>query len=50
MTELIRMSAEQMRRKGLENAELKRQREKEYNMKVEQICLAIVLYSIVSYW
>ena len=29
MTELIRMSAEQMRRKGLENAELKRQREKE---------------------
>ena len=37
MTELIRMSAEQMRRKGLENAELKRQREKEYNMKVEQM-------------
>ena len=37
MTELIRMSAEQMRRKGIENAELKRQREKEYNMKVEQM-------------
>ena len=37
MTELIRMSAEQMRRKGLENAELKRQREKEYNMKIEQM-------------
>ena len=37
MTDLIRMSAEQMRRKGLENAELKRQREKEYNMKVEQM-------------
>ena len=37
MTELIRMSAEQMRRKGFENAELKRQREKEYNMKVEQM-------------
>ena len=37
MTELIRMSAEQMRRKGLENAELKRQREKDYNMKIEQM-------------
>ena len=37
MTDLIRMSAEQMRRKGLENAELKRQREKEYNMKIEQM-------------
>mgnify|MGYP000644105969 CR=1 FL=1 len=37
MTDLIRMSAEQMRRKGIENAELKRQREKEYNMKVEQM-------------
>ena len=37
MTELIRMSAEQMRRKGIENAELKRQREKEYNMKVEHM-------------
>ena len=37
MTELIRMSAEQMRRKGLENAELKRQREKEYSMKIEQM-------------
>ena len=29
MTDLIRMSAEQMRRKGIENAEAKRQREKE---------------------
>ena len=37
MTDLIRMSAEQMRRKGIENAELKRQREKGYNMKVEQM-------------
>ena len=37
MTELIRMSAEQMRRKGIENAEAKRQREKEYNMKIEQM-------------
>ena len=37
MTDLIRMSAEQMRRKGLENAELKRQREKEYSMKIEQM-------------
>ena len=37
MTDLIRMSAEQMRRKGLENAELKRQREKDYNMKIEQM-------------
>ena len=37
MTGLIRMNAEQMRRKGLENAEAKRQREKEYNMKVEQM-------------
>ena len=30
MTGLIRMNAEQMRRKGLENAEAKRQREKDY--------------------
>ena len=37
MTGLIRMNAEQMRRKGLENAEAKRQREKEYNMKIEQM-------------
>ena len=37
MTDLIRMSAEQMRRKGIENAEAKRQREKEYNMKIEQM-------------
>ena len=39
MTDLIRMSAEQMRRKGLENAELKRQREKDYNMKIMLGCM-----------
>ncbi len=32
MTGLIRMNAEQMRRKGLENAEAKRQREKDYKL------------------
>jgi len=37
MTELIRMSAEQMRRKGIENAEQRRKREQEYNMKVESM-------------
>ena len=37
MTELIRMSAEQMRRKGIENAELKRQREKDYINQMEKM-------------
>ena len=37
MSDLIRMSAEQMRRKGMLNAEQRRKREQEYNMKVEQM-------------
>jgi len=37
MSELIRMSAEQMRRKGMMNAEQKRKREEEYNTKVESL-------------
>ena len=32
MSDLIRMSAEQMRRKGMLNAEQRRKREEEYNM------------------
>ena len=37
MTGLIRMNAEQMRRKGLENAEAKRQREKDYINQMEKM-------------
>ena len=37
MTGLIRMNAEQMRRKGLENAEAKRQREKDYINQIEKM-------------
>ena len=37
MSDLIRMSAEQMRRKGMINAEQRRKREEEYNMKVESM-------------
>ena len=37
MSDLIRMSAEQMRRKGMLNAEQRRKREEEYNMKVESM-------------
>ena len=37
MSDLIRMSAEQMRRKGMLNAEQRRKREEEYNMKVESL-------------
>ena len=37
MTGLIRMNAEQMRRKGLENAEAKRQREKDYITQMERM-------------
>tara|TARA_Y100000031_G_scaffold5983_1_gene7296 strand:+ start:1089 stop:1475 length:387 start_codon:yes stop_codon:yes gene_type:complete len=37
MSDLIRMSAEQMRRKGMINAEQRRKREEEYNMKVESL-------------
>jgi len=37
MTGLIRMNAEQMRRKGLENAEAKRQREKYYINQMEKM-------------
>ena len=37
MSDLIRMSAEQMRRKGMLNAEQRRKREQEYNMKVESM-------------
>ena len=37
MTELIRMSAEQMRRKGIENAEQKRKQEQEYQAKIDNM-------------
>ena len=37
MTGLIRMNAEQMRRKGLENAEAKRKREKDYITQMEKM-------------
>ena len=37
MTELIRMSAEQMRRKGIENAEQKRKQEQEYQTKIDNM-------------
>ena len=37
MTELIRMSAEQMRRKGIENAELKRKQEQDYQAKIDNM-------------
>ena len=37
MTGLIRMNAEQMRRKGLENAEAKRKREKDYITQMERM-------------
>ena len=37
MTGLIRMNAEQMRRKGLENEEAKRQREKDYINQMEKM-------------
>ena len=37
MTGLIRMNAEQMRRKGLENAEAKLQREKDYINQMEKM-------------
>ena len=37
MTGLITMNAEQMRRKGLENAEAKRQREKDYINQMEKM-------------
>ena len=37
MTGLIRINAEQMRRKGLENAEAKRQREKDYINQMEKM-------------
>ena len=37
MTDLIRMSAEQMRRKGIENAEQKRKQEQEYQTKIDNM-------------
>ena len=37
MTELIRMSAEQMRRKGIENAEQKRKQEQDYQAKIDNM-------------
>lgn len=37
MSELVRMNAEQMRRKGIENAEAKRQREKDYITQMEKM-------------
>ncbi len=37
MSELVRMNAEQMRRKGIENAEAKRQKEKDYITQMEQM-------------
>ena len=37
MTELIRMSAEQMRRKGIENAEQKRKKEQDYQAKIDNM-------------
>ena len=37
MTDLIRMSAEQMRRKGIENAEQKRKQEQEYQAKIDNM-------------
>ncbi len=42
MTGLIRMNAEQMRRKGLENAEAKRQREKDYINQMEKMSKPVV--------
>ena len=37
MTELIRMSAEQMRRKGIENAEQKRKQEQDYQARIDNM-------------
>jgi len=37
MTDLIRMSAEQMRRKGIENAEQKRKQEQDYQAKIDNM-------------